>query len=83
MAWIWIALAALLITSGASPSLVTTIGAWLADAGVPTGTDEKNFGAAFSDGAGSAFSATALSAELRNGLKFVGPPSPTGSRSIM
>ena len=49
-----IALSPLGITSGASPSLVTWIGDWLSAAGVPLGTEEKNFGLAFSDGAGSA-----------------------------
>ena len=78
---ILIASAPLAITSGASPSLVTVIGAWLADAGVPLGTDGKSFGAAFRDGLGSARSAFAPSPALVNGLKFVAPPSATGSRS--
>ena len=57
------------------------IGTWLAAAAVPAGTDGNCCGAAFSVGAGSPLSATALLAVFVNGLKFVGPPMPTGSRS--
>ena len=69
------------MVSGASPSLVMTIGFWFAAAAVPAGTESSSSGLAFRVGAGSPLSATALSAVLLNGLKFVGPPMPTGSRS--
>jgi hypothetical protein len=80
-AWIWITLAAVPKVSGASPSLRTLMARWLAAAEVPAATDGSSCGAAFSVGAGSPLSATALSAVLLNGLKFVGPPIATGSRS--
>ena len=74
-------LAAVPNVSGASPSLVTVIGLVGRAPGCPPATDGNATGAAFSVGAGSPLSATALSAVLLNGLKFVGPPIATGSRS--
>ena len=65
-----------------SPSLVTTTGLALFAAAVPAATGLNCCGAALATPIGSLLRLAALSAVLTNGLKFVGPPMPTGSRSI-